>query len=205
MPVSQAVAVIALIALPSGALNWRALRAHADRTQVRRLVLWSLPGMPLGLVAHHVLPDREFRVVLSIAVAIAAAITASGWTLHPHNVQRSDRIAGFVSGVLNTSTGTNGPPLVVTLAGQKLEPDAFRATLSGVFVATGMATIALFAADGLITRHVLLLAAAGLLPVAVGRLVGVRAADHVSPVVFRRLILVLLFATAAVGAFNALR
>ena len=205
MPVSQAVVLISLVALPSGVMNWRSLRSHADLAQVRRIVLWSLPGMPIGLVAHHVLPDRGFRVVLSVAVAIAAIVTASRWTLRPHRAERADRVAGFVSGLLNTSTGTNGPPLVVTLAGQGLAPDAFRATLAGVFVAMGVVTIALFGADRLITIHVLKLTAVGVLPIGPGRYVGLRLAGRISAEHFRHLIVVLLLGTAAVGIVNAVR
>jgi hypothetical protein len=42
-------------------------------------------------------------------------------------------LVGAVSGVLNTSLATNGPPLVVYLQGRQLTPDQFRATISLVF------------------------------------------------------------------------
>ena len=204
MPVSRAVIVVSLVAFPSGVLNWRLLGVHADRSQVRRLVMWSCPGMLVGLLAHSHLPDHAFRIVLSAAIGVAAVVTASGWRIRSQKTGWADAISGFLSGVLNTSTGTNGPPLVVSLSGQHLTADAFRGTLAGVFTLSGAVAIALFAVDGLITRRILVLAAYGIPVVFAGRTVGGALAERISEQHFRHLVVGLLFVTAIVGLANAL-
>ena len=52
--------------------------------------------------------------------------------------------AGFLSGVLNTSLSTNGPPLVFVLQGRHLEPPAFRGTISQVFALSNVVGLTLF-------------------------------------------------------------
>jgi hypothetical protein len=205
MPVQQAVVVLALASLPSMTVNWLELGEHADRRQVAWLIAWAVPGMPLGLVAHHTVSDRAMRLVLAATVLAATVVLIAGWRVHTAHVRRADAIAGFVSGVLNTSTGTNGPPLVVTLTGQEVEPDRMRATLAGVFGLSGVVSIALFAVDGMVTRRTLFLAAAGLPILLAGRQVGAFAAGRISPERFRTLIYALLIVTVLASAVRALR
>lgn len=203
MPVSQAVVVVTIVAFPSGALNYLELRDHIDKAKFRRLLGWSIPGMPLGLAVHDWLPDKAMRIVLAAFIGLAAVLLITGAQVHARHAKRADAAAGFISGVLNTSTGTNGPPLVVTLAGQDLEPDVFRATLAGVFVFAGIVALFLFGIDGKFTRRVLLLGAVGVPLVFVGREIGARLSRHLPPAGFRRLVLGLLVATAVLTAIRA--
>ena len=58
---------------------------------------------------------------------------------------------GFTSGVLNTSLGTNGPPLVFDLQARAIDANTFRATISMVFVFGNMLALTLFVLDGKVT------------------------------------------------------
>jgi uncharacterized protein len=190
--------------LPTMALNWQELGRYADKRQVLRLSGWAVPGMPIGLMAHHVASDEAMRVVLAVVVSIATLLLITGLRLPTHHVARADGLAGFISGILNTSTGTNGPPLAVNLTSQNVEPDRMRGTLAGVFGLSGIVGIALFIADGLVTDRVLLLAACGLPLLLGGRALGARVARSVSPERFRQLTYTLLFGTAISSAIRVL-
>jgi uncharacterized protein len=203
MPVTLAVIVVSLVAFPAGATNFYELRSHADRHKIGRIVAWSLVGMPLGLLAHRHVSDHIMRIVLAAAIAAAAILLASGARIRSSHARRADAIAGFLSGVLNTSTGTNGPPLVVAMTGQDLGPDQFRANLAGIFTISGAIAIALFAIDGLITRRSVVLAGTGLPLVFIGRFCGAAIAGRLDQSAFRQLVLGLLLATAAMSAVRA--
>ncbi len=196
MPVQQAVVVLSIISLPSLVANWRELREHADLVQVKRTVLWAIPAMPFGLLLHHFVSDKTMRLVLAIAVFLAALVLVRGWVIPAHRHRRADAIAGLMSGLLNTSTGTNGPPLVVSFASQGMSPDRMRASLNGVFCASAMVSLLLFLADGLFTQRVLILAALGIPLQLVGRRVGVRLSGELSPEGFKKLMYTLLFGTS---------
>ena len=66
---------------------------------------------------------------------------------------------GFVSGIINTSLATNGPPLVYELRRTGFHDDRFRATISAVFLLSNLVGLPLLALAGLITASDLALAA----------------------------------------------
>jgi uncharacterized protein len=196
IPVEQAV-VIATV-LGAVASLWQALhqRAHAVRPLVRRLVIAAYLGMPLGLVALNVVPDSWLRIMLGIAVLVATGLLAARVRL-THVGPTLDHAAGFLSGVLNTSLGTNGPPLVFVLQGRELAADRFRATILAVFAFSNVAAIGLFAFDGKVTSDGLRAAALAIPAWVVGQAVGWPTRRHVHGQRFRRLVLALMFAAGA--------
>ena len=196
MPVSDAVVILSFVSIPSTALTWRQLRGHADPAQLRRLIAWTLPGLPLGLIVHASVPERPMRLILAAVIAVAVALLVTGWRVPVRHVGVADGVAGFVAGVLNTSTGTNGPPLVFDLTSQGLSPDRLRATLSGVFAFSGVATVALFAIEGSLDAEALVTGAVAMPFAIVGQRLGTRMSSKVSEVMFRRLTFVLLIGTA---------
>ena len=196
MPVSDAVVILSFVSIPSTALTWRQLRGHADPAQLRRLIAWTLPGLPLGLIVHASVPDRPMRLILAVVIALAVALLVTGWRIPVHRVALADAVAGFVAGVLNTSTGTNGPPLVFDLTSQAINPDRLRATLSGVFAFSGVTTVLLFAVEGSLDAKALVTGAAAMPFAIAGQRVGTRLSSHVGEEMFRRLTFALLIGTA---------
>lgn len=192
MPPSQAVVVVSIVAAPLGWVRYAQERHDVDRPLARTLTLSALPGLPLGLVMVTFFSGDLLRVTIGAVVVVLATSIARGWRLR-NPTRTTDAALGFVSGLLSTSTGTNGPPLVVALQSHELAPVAFRATIVAVFVPTGLVTLALFVAGGTITSTGLALAALGFPASMLGNQVGRRLAPRLSPVGFRRLVLVLLF------------
>lgn len=167
-----------------------------DRDVTRTLVVTSFLGMPVGLLVL----DRVSAGLLQIAigclvlVALWAVVKGSG----PKGVSPPAvaRLAGFVSGVLATSTSTNGPPLVLLLKHRGLGPREFRATLNVVFCLTAIASIVLFAVGGRIAGEALVASAVALPGLGLGIAVGVRLRALLSEQVFWRIVVALLVATA---------
>ena len=129
--------------------------------------------------------------------------------MHPRRVVRAgcqprlDVTAGFLSGVLNTSLSTNGPPLVFLLQARRLEPDPFRGTLSVIFVISSVAGLTLFAARGYVTGSALVIVAATLPAVLAGLYAGGRIRPRVDAARFRILVLVLLGAAGIMSIATA--
>ncbi len=185
---------------------WMAYKLRAEVS--REVVKWALPasfvGMPVGILIGHVVSDRALRVAVGVAVLFAVIAIQRGFAVRGRP-SRVDSVAGFVSGVLSTTTGTNGPPLVVALAGRSLQPGITRATLTALFCGANIVTIALFAADGSISSHAPVIAMIGLVPA-----LGVRAASEglfrkLNPARYRTLVLTLLTVAGTVAIINAFR
>jgi hypothetical protein len=112
--------------------------------------------------------------------------------------------AGFTAGILSTSTGTSGPPIVIALSAKQLEPAVFRATISAIFLVQGAAALVAFAIGGQITRDAVSVALAGLPGVITGSLVGERGFRRLDVPTFRRVVLGMLFVSGVVALFGAL-
>lgn len=199
----EAVVVVAIIG--SASSGWQAWheRAHTERAMVKRLVISAYLGMPIGLLVFVTVGDETLRLMLGIAVLAAVALLIVKVRLH-HLGPRFDYGAGFVSGVLNTSLSTPGPPIVFSLQARGYQPSQFRGTLSWVFVLIDVAGVALFAAAGKVTGDGLLAAAIAVPAMVAGQLSGMPLRHRIAPERFRALVLVLLIG-AAISAIIASR
>ena len=192
IPVEEAVVIVAILGLCTTAWQSIHLRADTDRALARRLIVASFVGMPLGLVILNVVDDTALKIVLGISVLIATALLVRRLNLS-HVGPGLDVACGFTSGVLNTSLGTNGPPLVFDLQARAVEAHRFRATISTVFVFGNVLALTLFVIDGKVSgdelRAALIAAPAWLL----GQALGWPTRKHVHGERFRWLVLALLF------------
>jgi uncharacterized membrane protein YfcA len=205
VPVEKAVVISTLLGIL--ATTWQSwhLRADADRALIRRIVPASYVGMPIGLWILNVVSDRALRLTLGVTVLIATFLLARRINLS-HVGRGLDIGAGFLSGVLNTSLSTSGPPLVFDLQARQLVPNRFRATISAIFALGNFGGLALFIADGKITGAGLTASAIAAPAWLLGQVLGWPVRKHVHGERFRWMVLALLFlagATAIVFAITS--
>jgi uncharacterized membrane protein YfcA len=204
----HAVVVVTIVATVSTAVQWWESRAVPVGPLARRLLVSSVVGLPLGLWALVALDARMMKALLGISVLSGVAMLAwRGTAAAVKGVaerHRWDLAAGVASGVLATATSTNGPPLVFLLRVRGADPASFRAVLNRVFTVTGVASLALFAAVGVV-RATDLVAAVLAVPVMLAAVwLGIRARPLVAEATFRRLTLVLLALSGASALVSAL-
>jgi len=177
-------------------------RGHVDRPTVGVVTVSAIVGMPLGLLVLVRADDRVLTFAIAIAVIGFSLLLWRG-ARFPAG-RGTDATAGFTAGILSTSTGTSGPPIVIALSAKQLEPPVFRATISAIFLVQGSAALVLFALGEQITRDALSVALAGLPGVLVGSIVGERGFRRLDTPTFRRVVLGMLFLSGLVALFGAL-
>jgi uncharacterized protein len=204
VPTKEAVVISAMLGV--GVTTWQAWhgRRHTERAVAQRMVIAAYCGMPIGLWIFVVADDKVLRFALGIAVLLAVVLLAARIDLR-HVGSRLDVGTGFISGILNTSLSTNGPPLVFGLQARHLGPDAFRSTINTVFACSNILGITLFVAAGRVTQNGLIAAAVALPAVFLGQFVGYPLRRHLDPERFRYLVLVLLVGAATSAIVSALR
>ena len=176
-------------------------RAHVDWRTSRLVTVSAVVGMPFGLVALKLASVRTLSLLIGLMVLVSVVVLARGVRLEPgigHTLG-----AGWLSGALLTSTGMNGPPLVAAFQAMRLTPHTFRATLQAAFFVQDLFAIAGFAIIGQVSVPALVAAAAGVPGVLVGWFLGDRVFAHLSPRVFRVLVLLLMTATGCVALAEA--
>ena len=167
-----------------------------DKDVTKRLNIPALFGMPIGLYALVYVDEAVLKVALGVVIMLMILVLIRT-TTSPKGRPMVDVVAGFASGILATSTSTNGPPLVFAAQLRGLTPPVFRATMSASFVLQGSVSLLLFIAAGEVTQRALLLAVTGLPLVAFGQWLGVRARPHVDGQRFTKLVYGLLVVSAA--------
>lgn len=167
-PVAAVVAATAVsLVLTSGAA-WRE-RSYVDARAARTLTVTGVVGMPAGLVVLGAADESRLAAWIAVAMLVMLVLVASGIRVGARGMP----VAGLVSGVLLTSTGMNGPPLVMALIDR--EPRRYRATLQAVFASQDLVAVGAFLVLGHLDREAAVLALGG----AVGLPLGWRLGDAV--------------------------
>ncbi len=121
-------------------------RRHARWPVVGLLLGALVAGMPVGLLVLRTAPDRLLIAMIGTVVAGCAVLIWRG--LRIPTTRPAVLGLGALAGVLATSTGTNGPPLVAAFQAMGYEPRVFRATLAVIFTGSGLLALAGFALAG---------------------------------------------------------
>lgn len=171
------------------------LHKHVDWRTAIPLGIAAFAGMPFGLLLLEAVSGRTLQIILGVNVLFATVVLWRGVRL-PLEGRLVDAATGFLSGVLNTSTSMNGPPVVLHLQNRGLAPVPFRATLSAFFVSSSLLTLALYAVGGQLDGFALAAAAVGLPGLAVGYLAGDAVSRRLDAAQFRGIVVGVLILSA---------
>lgn len=191
-----------LLSTFSNAVQSSRLFPSAEKRTAGVLMAASAAGMPLGLAILLRVDARPLQIGIAAAVIVSTLVLMRGVRLHSAGTV-GDVLAGFTSGVLNTSTSMSGPPVVLYLQGKGLAPLQFRATISLFFLVTSAIAVVLVAVAGAIQPYVFAALLISIPAVVLGQRAGNSAFRHVDAVLFRRMVFAILFISAAVALVGA--
>lgn len=180
-------------------LSWsvRTVWKDTDKPLLKRLLVSSFVGLPIGGWIIGLFDHRSFTVVVSLVILFSTFLLFIGpfiqkvmekWTKH-------DWIFGAFSGLLTSSVGLPGPPIMLVLSAKIHQRDQFRATGISFLFFIYPFSLSIFALNGRISMDIapFLLV---MLPIAImGVKVGNCIHNKISPLYFKYLIYVLLFCT----------
>ncbi|HTE02034.1 MAG TPA: sulfite exporter TauE/SafE family protein [Mucilaginibacter sp.] len=144
------------------------------------MILYTLIGIPLGLLLLVNVDERIAKATLGIVIVVFSIYLVTGKKLKE---LKSDNFAwlfgcGLLAGILGGAYGLNGPPLVIYGAKKRWSAQHFRATLQGYFLIASMVGLIGYWLSGLlvpILLHYYLLSVPVMLPaVFIGRAINHR-------------------------------
>lgn len=157
--------------------DWR----HIQVRSAMGLILWALPGIPLGVLLLAKTNDQLIKCILGVIIMTFSLYSLiAREKLHLRRDHRGWLIGcGFLSGILGGAYGMNGPPLAIYGALRRWSPQHFRATLQGYFLPASFAGLLGYLSLGLwqpaITRYFLLSLPPMVLAILLGRAINHRA------------------------------
>jgi uncharacterized membrane protein YfcA len=203
LDVEDVIVMTSFPAMLNSLLVARTTWQHVPARLVGTMLVASFAGMPFGLLVLLFAPSDALRIAVAASSIVMAAMLIAGARLGARGAP-GQALAGATSGVLSTSTGMNGPPIVLYLQDVGLPPPEFRGALSAFFVVSGVTSLSLFAVSGVITGTALALGAPTLPMVIAGNWIGHRLVGLLSEPAFRRLVLLLLIGTAGVSVVTSI-
>jgi uncharacterized membrane protein YfcA len=203
LDVKDAVVIVAIASMLNTALVARAIWRHIPRPTVGWMLTGSFVGMPFGLLFLLFAPEDVLRLAVGVA-ALVMTMAIVGGLRFGGSARTGELAAGAISGALNTSTGMNGPPIVLYLQGRRLPTSEFRGALAAFFFLSGAATLLVFALTGVVTGDALALGAACLPAVLTGNWLGHQLLGRLTEATFRRVVVALLIATALTAIATSL-
>lgn len=127
----------------SAVLNLLVLAAERREREVRADQLTvilgaALPGVVLGVLILQAIAKPALQVIVGVAVVLAAMAQVQGARLASSGTgagapSYAPALVGLLTGILTTSTGTSGPPMVLWFQRLGFSPHAMRDTLAGAF------------------------------------------------------------------------
>ncbi|MPZ88053.1 MAG: TSUP family transporter [Nitriliruptorales bacterium] len=175
--------------------SWREL----DAGIVLSLLPWSAIGLVGGTQVLRIAEPIHIELAAGILVVAFAAALWKGVRLPGAQGRWGTVVAGASTGVMATSTGLGGPPIVMLFAARNLARDSFRASSAGYFLALAAITLSLLFARGMVeTSHAPVTAL--LIPTAfAGKAVGTKIAKELESSTFRRVALGIILLSGTAG------
>jgi uncharacterized membrane protein YfcA len=108
------------------ALVWK-IKEYINYELMKKLIGGSLAGVPIGLLIFMTIDDfSTFNIVVSLIL-----LTLTGLLIMQFRIKRTtlrDFAAGGISGILTTSIGMPGPPLLLYFTGTDTKKEVLRST-----------------------------------------------------------------------------
>lgn len=205
IPVIGAKPAVVIVTILSAALTAGAALRNRTRVQWRPVLTLSAAavcGVPVGVLVLVLVDPSVLALAIGVIVIIATALMARRAPAR----RRGAGIlvgAGFTSGVLLSSTGINGPPVVVAFQPNGAPPGQFRASLQAAFLIQDLMVCAGFAIVGQLDGKAVLLAALAAPCLVGGWWLGDRVFSRISPEMFRRATLAMLLLSGALAIAHA--
>ncbi len=190
--IHTAAPLVALIAVTLEVLLLIKYRTALNLHNIKRLILASLVGIPLGIWALKGINEDVLLKALGIFIIGYALYGLLKFKLPRMQHPAWAYSVGFLSGILSGAYNTGGPPAVIYGDCSKWEPGEYKSNLQGFFLISDLLVVFGHAISKNITVHVVHFYLWSLPTLALGIFVGTNLDRFLTPAIFRKIILVLL-------------
>ena len=184
--------LVAVISLTLEVILLVRYRSALNIRAVWQLVLASLAGIPVGILALSRVDEKLVMVILGLVIAAYALYALLNVRLPELSSRWWAFAFGFVAGVLGGAYNTSGPPVVIYGNCRRWQPAEFKSNLQGFFMINSILVVSMHAWGGNLTPAIFQAYAWTLPSIALGILLGASLDRVINPESFRKLVLVLL-------------
>jgi len=190
--------VLALLAIPILVTNlWQAFNAGIPWANVVRfwpLILCFGVGTWVGAQLIVLIDAALLLGILGMVVVVFCSLSLLNPRMHlsPHRERWAGPTIGAGAGLLNGMSTVNGPPLAMYLVSLRLQKNDFVAAYGLICLCGAIPLVLSYAAVGILGVQEATWSLLALVPVMTGLWVGQWVRHHINPVLFRKVLLVVL-------------
>ena len=190
--IQLATPLVAVVALVLEVVLIIRFRQSLDVRDIWRVVLAALIGTPIGAYFLSNVDENISLTVLGLVIAGYAIYALLGLKMPRLERPIWAFLAGLFGGLLGGAYNTSGPPVILYADCRRWPPDVFKSNLQGYFVVSSVAVLATHALNGNLTPQVWNLFWWTIPFIVAGLVAGLSLDRWLNPVMFRRVVLVLL-------------
>ena len=162
LPPAEVVPLVVTLQVIIGAGGLRAAWHECDWHSVGLLFPGLVTGVPIGFLVLTEVPANLVRLAIGGVIAFSVWLIQRGLRLPPNPSRLVSYGVGVVSGIISGLASMGGPPVVVYLLAVGHSAARIRATSIVYFMLAGCVSFIPMLVRGLITREILIWAAASL-------------------------------------------
>lgn len=174
------------------------LRAHIKIFELKRLIIGSIIGIPIGVYFLSEVNPDHIKLLLGIVLLIFVGISSTKIIKSDGINVKWGYIFGLASGILGGAFNTNGPPVLIYFHLQGWDKFKLKAAITGFFIFSSSLIVASHIVSGLTTKSVLTDFLYYLPAVIVGQILGKIMFNRISSELYHKLILGFLFIVACI-------
>jgi uncharacterized membrane protein YfcA len=193
-PPAQIVPPILILQVLAGIQIYLRTHGHIDWKLLLPTLAGAIAGIPLGSLILDLLDSNTMRLLIGVAVLLAAALLASGFRFKARPPRWLSGGLGILAGIGSGAAGIPGPPVIMLFLSTPVSLAIGRASLSAFFLFVAALSSASAAWRGLMTLDTVVLGALLMAPLLIGNHVGDALFARVTEGTFRRIALLLLVA-----------
>lgn len=122
----EAVQINIILSICLSAVMIFKIRSEIDRALLKKLVKGSVIGLLPGIYIYLYIDTEMLKLAVGIIILLLTILLIKQYTVK--RTKAKDYTAGSLSGMLTTSIGVPGPPLLLYLSGAKIDKTVLRST-----------------------------------------------------------------------------
>lgn len=197
-PFSTVPPTISLLVLFNSSIVAFQAKKSANSKAVFRLLPTAFIGIFIGYMILKSVNETVYSYTVATFIIGVSLFMMLGWKKKIRRENIGLSIAGFISGILSTSTSTSGPPVILFFANQGYSKEQIRGSISRYFLFLGLLSSSLFFYKGDLNKEIVQRVAFFFIPLIAGTITGISISKHIKETTFRRGILWMIFTSGII-------
>ena len=203
-PADETVVIMIMLGVVGALIMIIKTYRHLHIRRMLPMVAFGILGIIAGVQILSVIPVKELKIVMGVFIILSAVILATGFRIKIKNEKLAYSVAGFIGGLTNGAISFGGPPTVLFLQNQNEEKNVFRANLSFFFLVIGFVGSLNLFINGMMTENLAIQAGILAVPTILGTFFGNYLSHKFPEEIFKKIILVILFAAGIMAIVMSL-